>query len=185
MTELFLLVLALSVLGFVYGFYGIVHEWMKPRVERLVPKIKSLILKIKKLIPKPKPKPKSTKYKPRNPYSFNPRHEALRSKAKEIINQYRSPLSVQVMSRPWSSVPPSERTRVFERAQMEMDLMGVQSAVAKQVQQELRKVESDLFWSQIEQECQKLTGSRDFKRMPEDLGQWREVKKSKKKGYLK
>lgn len=51
-----------------------------------------------------------------------------------------------------------------------------QTAQAAQILQRTNQAESDLFWKQIAMECQKITGSTDFKSYDRDLG--------KKKGFL-
>jgi len=46
----------------------------------------------------------------------------------------------------------------------------IQSARAVQVRESLNQAENDIFWRQIAIECQKITGSYDFKSYDRDLG---------------
>jgi len=46
----------------------------------------------------------------------------------------------------------------------------IESARAVQVRESLNQAENDIFWRQIAIECQKITGSYDFKSYDRDLG---------------
>lgn len=150
MTELFLLALALSALGFIYGFYDLVRDWLKPKVKRMIPKIKESVLKAKKLIPKRKPKRHRIA-----PYDIVSEVHADHARRKKRYNS--------LVSRPWGTVSEAQRRRVAVRVGEELSKRGVSSAVAARVQEELRKVENDLFWGQVQEECQRVAGHSDFR----------------------
>ena len=186
MTELFLLVVFLSFVGMGYGFYDVVHTWLKPRVERLAPKIKKLIPDPKPLLKKvrhrlanPKPKPR----RPIAPYDIVDEAHASHARrenqihasrvAKDIIDAYQSPLSGAPMwranlkginagatgdrSQLGRSISPEERYR----SQMSQSAQALQS---------LNQAENDKFWNQIAEECYRATGSADFRSPDPNLG---------------
>lgn len=178
MTELFLLVLFLSFVGMGYGFYDVVHPWLKPRVDRLVPKIKKLIPEAKLILKKvrhrlvnPKPKPR----RPIAPYDIvdEAHSDHARRVAKDIIDAYRSPLSgspMWVANLKGISAGPTEDRSSLERSVSPSERYHAQRAQSAQALQALNQAENDKFWSQIAQECYRATGSADFKSSDPDLG---------------
>lgn len=157
MTELILLILAFSVAGVVYGFYDVVQPWLKPKAKKIIPAVK-------RLIPKKKPK-----LQPTSP--------------QDVVSDAHA-----MVSRPWVSVltginasagPPEDRSQL-ERSKYgaispsaraaAMHDYHTRRAQAAQQQQNIQREQNDLFWRQIAEECQKITGCTDFRSSDPDLG---------------
>ena len=146
MIELFFLLLSLFSLGVIYGFYDLVYRWLKPKAERMIPKLRHLIPKI------PKPKPRTTS-------------------PEDIVSDVHE--RHQLVSRPWGSIKKLPDRSLLARSKYgtisHLDYQA-RSAVAAQVQQDLRNAENDLFWRQVAEECQKIAGHTDFRSYDPDRG---------------
>lgn len=153
MTELILLILAFSLAGVIYGFYDVVQPWLKPKANKIIPAMKRLIPKKKKYVPR---------FAPTSP-------QDVIADAHAMGNRFGAVPPPPLASRPWGSV--HAETGLYDmRLGQSSQSHSARRAQAAQRQQDQQRAQNDLFWRQIAEECQRMTGSTNFKSYDSDLG---------------